>query len=154
MVAAHTLVSDAVAAATHDQRLSTIWRTSLGIGVVFPLILFALRLRLKEPEEFSKESMRHKTPYLLVIRYYGFRLLVVSTVWFLYDVSLDSFLNNLFLYSNILTQLSVLYVCLWYLLLVHPRRHLFRFRSPHHRFWMEHCHQPVLYPRNHDWRIC
>ncbi|KAL5086182.1 MFS general substrate transporter [Trichoderma afarasin] len=81
----------AVAAATHDQRLSTIWRTSLGIGVVFPLILFALRLRLKEPEEFSKESMRHKTPYLLVIRYYGFRLLVVSTVWFLYDFSTYAF---------------------------------------------------------------
>lgn len=32
--------------------------------------------------------MRHKTPYLLVLRYYGFRLLAVSIVWFLYDVSL------------------------------------------------------------------
>lgn len=81
-------ILDAVAAATHDGRLSTIWRTSLGIGVVFPFILFFLRLRLKEPEEFSKESMRHKTPYLLVIRYYGLRLLAVSAVWFLYDVSL------------------------------------------------------------------
>lgn len=33
--------------------------------------------------------MRRKTPYLLVIRYYGLRLLAVSAVWFLYDVSLD-----------------------------------------------------------------
>jgi hypothetical protein len=59
------------------------------MGVVFPLILFVLRLRLKEPEEFSKESMTRKTPYLLVIRYYGPRLLAVSVIWFLYDVSLD-----------------------------------------------------------------
>lgn len=80
---------DVVAAATHDGRLTTIWRTSLGIGVVFPLILFVLRLRLKEPEEFSRESMRHKTPYLLVLRYYGLRLLAVSIVWFLYDVCID-----------------------------------------------------------------
>lgn len=88
ILAAHTFASDAVAAATHDHRLSTIWRTSLGIGVVFPLILFVLRLRLEEPQEFSKESMTRKTPYLLVIRYYGFRLLAVSIIWFLYDVSL------------------------------------------------------------------
>jgi hypothetical protein len=33
--------------------------------------------------------MKHKTPYLLVFRYYGFRLLAVSIVWFLYDVSPD-----------------------------------------------------------------
>ena len=51
------------------------------------MILFVLRLRLKEPEEFSKESMRHKTPYSLVLKYYWVRLLAVSVVWFLYDVS-------------------------------------------------------------------
>lgn len=99
MAAAHTLVSDAVAAATHDHRLSTIWRTSLGIGVVFPLILFVLRLRLKEPEEFSKNSMRRKTPYLLILRFYGFRLLAVSIIWFLYDVSLDYLSLSLFLFK-------------------------------------------------------
>ncbi|KAL6856793.1 MFS general substrate transporter [Trichoderma novae-zelandiae] len=80
-----------VAAATHNERLSTIWRTSLGIGVVFPLILFVLRLKLEEPEEFSKNSMRRKTPYLLVFRYYGFRLLAVSVIWFLYDFSSYAF---------------------------------------------------------------
>ena len=78
---------DVVAAATHNENLSTIWRVSLGVGIVFPLILFVLRLRLKEPEEFSKESMRHKTPYLLVLKFYGFRLFCVSLIWFLYDVS-------------------------------------------------------------------
>ncbi|KHN96128.1 MFS phospholipid transporter Git1 [Metarhizium album ARSEF 1941] len=80
-----------VAAACHNQNLSTIWRTSLGIGVVFPLVLFLLRLRLKEPEEFAKESMRKQTPYLLVFRFYWFRLLCVSIIWFLYDFSTYAF---------------------------------------------------------------
>ncbi|KAK9444656.1 MFS phospholipid transporter Git1 [Metarhizium brunneum] len=80
-----------VAAACHNENLSTIWRTSLGIGIVFPLVLFILRLRLKEPEEFSRESMRKQTPYLLVLRFYWFRLLCVSTIWFLYDFSTYAF---------------------------------------------------------------
>ncbi|KAF7560036.1 hypothetical protein G7046_g4106 [Stylonectria norvegica] len=80
-----------IAAATHNGRLSVIWRVSLGMGLVFPLILFVLRLRLKEPEEFSKESLKKKTPYLLVIRFYWFRLLCVSTIWFLYDFSTYAF---------------------------------------------------------------
>ena len=29
-----------------------------------------------------------KTPYLLILKYYGFRLLIVSLIWFIYDVSL------------------------------------------------------------------
>lgn len=60
------------------------------------MILFVLRLRLKEPEEFSKESMRHKTPYSLVFRYYWVRLVAVSVVWFLYDVSNDYLLPRPF----------------------------------------------------------
>ncbi len=27
-----------------------------------------------------------RTPYLLVLRFYGFRLLVVGLIWFIYDV--------------------------------------------------------------------
>lgn len=81
-----------VAAACHNGHYSTQWRTSLGIGVVFPLILFVLRLRVKEPEEFSKNSMAHvKTPWLLVLRFYGLRLFVVSLIWFIYDFSVYPF---------------------------------------------------------------
>ncbi|KAG5979514.1 hypothetical protein E4U55_005090 [Claviceps digitariae] len=80
-----------VAAACDSKHLETIWRTSLGIGVIFPLILFVLRLRLKEPEEFTKESMRQNTPYLLVLRFYWLRLLCVSLIWFLYDFSAYAF---------------------------------------------------------------
>ena len=63
------------------------WRTSLGIGVVFPLSLLYLRFKLEEPEEFAKESMKKATPYKLVIGFYGFRLFCVSLIWFLYNVS-------------------------------------------------------------------
>lgn len=77
-----------VAAACNNEHLGTIWRTSLGIGVVFPLSLFILRLFLKEPEEFQRNSMKYsRTPYMLVLRFYGFRLFVVSLIWFIYDVS-------------------------------------------------------------------
>lgn len=77
-----------VAAACHNGHYSTIWRTSLGIGVVFPILLFVLRLFVREPEDFQRNSMRHaKTPYLLSLRFYGWRLFVVSLIWFIYDVS-------------------------------------------------------------------
>ncbi len=77
-----------VAAAAQNKYYGTIWRTSLGIGVVFPLVLFVLRLKLKEPEEFSRNSMKNaRTPYGLVFKFYGLRLLVVSLIWFIYDVS-------------------------------------------------------------------
>ncbi|EGO54126.1 hypothetical protein NEUTE1DRAFT_87233 [Neurospora tetrasperma FGSC 2508] len=81
-----------VSAACHNGHLSTIWRTSLGIGVVFPLVLFVLRLFVSEPEEFQKNSMKNaRTPYLLVLRFYGFRLFIVSLIWFIYDFSAYSF---------------------------------------------------------------
>jgi MFS family permease len=80
-----------VAAAAHNSNYGTIWRTSLGIGVVFPLVLFILRLRLKEPDEFAKQSMRRQTPYWLVLKYYWFRLFSVSLVWFLYNFSSYAF---------------------------------------------------------------
>lgn len=81
-----------VAAACHNGHYETIWRTSLGIGCIFPIVLFVMRLRLKEPEEFTKNSMRYaKTPYLLVLRFYGWRLFIVSLIWFIYDFSAYSF---------------------------------------------------------------
>ncbi|KAI9736503.1 MAG: hypothetical protein M1818_006013 [Claussenomyces sp. TS43310] len=64
------------------------WRLCLGLGVIPPMILFFLRLKLTEPEEFSRESMKHvRIPYWLVFKFYGFRLAVVSLIWFLYDFS-------------------------------------------------------------------
>lgn len=89
---AGALVPYIVTVICDNKHLSTIWRTSLGIGCVFPLILFVLRLRLKEPEEFQRHSMAHaKIPYMLSLRFYGYRLFVVSLIWFIYDFSAYSF---------------------------------------------------------------
>lgn len=81
----------AVAAACQNSQYEVIWRTSMGIGVLFPLVLFVLRLYIKEPEEFQRNSMRHaKTPYWLSLRFYGWRLFCVSLIWFIYDVSIST----------------------------------------------------------------
>lgn len=75
-----------------EKHLRAAWRISLGLGVVPPLLLLYLRIKLKEPEEFKRESMKRvKTPYWLVIKYYWFRLGVVSLIWFIYDFSGYSF---------------------------------------------------------------
>ncbi|KAJ3194625.1 hypothetical protein HDU83_008802 [Entophlyctis luteolus] len=86
------LVPYIVAAAAGSDRYETIWRTSLGIGVLFPLILFYLRLSMKEPKEYELNSMKNvQTPYLLALRFYGFRLFIISLIWFMYDFSSYSF---------------------------------------------------------------
>ncbi|TVY84538.1 Major glycerophosphoinositol permease GIT3 [Lachnellula suecica] len=75
-----------------DKHVRAAWRIMLGLGVVPPLLLLYLRLKLKEPEEFKRESMKHvRIPYGLVLRYYGFRLAIVSAIWFIYDFSTYSF---------------------------------------------------------------
>jgi MFS family permease len=72
--------------------LRATWRVALGLGVVPPLALFLIRLKLQEPEEFKRQSMKHtKIPYGLVIKFYWKRLFVVSLIWFLYDFSSYSF---------------------------------------------------------------
>jgi MFS family permease len=71
-----------------EDHLRAAWRVALGLGVIPPLSLLYLRLKISEPEEYRRESMRNvKVPYRLVIKYYWFRLLIVSSIWFLYDVS-------------------------------------------------------------------
>ncbi|TVY14084.1 Glycerophosphocholine permease GIT4 [Lachnellula arida] len=40
-----------------DKHLRLAWRLSLGLGVVPPLLLLYLRIKLKEPEEFKRETI-------------------------------------------------------------------------------------------------
>ncbi|KAJ5686538.1 hypothetical protein N7536_009157 [Penicillium majusculum] len=73
-----------------ENHLHACWRVALGLGVIPPLSLMYLRLKMDEPEEFNRERM-HKFPILLIIKFYWKRLAVVSTIWFLYDFSAYSF---------------------------------------------------------------
>ena len=53
-----------------DNHLRIVWRLALGLGVLPPLSLFYLRLKLQEPEEFNRETMKNtRTPWRLVIQY-------------------------------------------------------------------------------------
>lgn len=86
------LVPMIVVLATGDGYLRAAWRICLGLGVIPPLSLLYLRIKLQEPEAYARESMANtKTPWLLVIKYYWFRLAVVSLIWFVYDFSAYSF---------------------------------------------------------------
>jgi len=52
--------------------------------------MLIMRTKLKEPVEYRRNKM-NKYPYLLIIRYYWFRLLTVSIIWFIYDMLTYSF---------------------------------------------------------------
>ncbi|KAL1960327.1 hypothetical protein VTO42DRAFT_8287 [Malbranchea cinnamomea] len=73
-----------------ENHLRAAWRVMLGLGVIPPLSLFYLRLKLNEPEEFNRERM-HKYPVWLIVKFYWKRLTVVSLIWFVYDFSAYSF---------------------------------------------------------------
>lgn len=51
-----------------EDHLRAAWRVMLGLGVIPPLSLFYLRLKLKEPEEFNRERM-YKYPIRLIVKY-------------------------------------------------------------------------------------
>jgi MFS family permease len=86
------IVATVVVLICGENHLRVAWRICLGIGILPPLSLLYLRLKLQEPEAFKRESMsKAKTPWLLVIKYYWFRLSIVSIIWFIYDFSAYSF---------------------------------------------------------------
>jgi MFS family permease len=88
------IVATIVVVITGESRhgLQIAWRVSLGIGIIPPLSLLYLRLKLQEPEAFKRESLaKAKTPWLLVFKFYWFRLSIVSVIWFIYDFSAYSF---------------------------------------------------------------
>jgi hypothetical protein len=50
-----------------ENHLRAAWRVALGLGIIPPLSLLYLRLKLNEPEEFNRERMR-KFPYWLILK--------------------------------------------------------------------------------------
>lgn len=72
--------------------LTPVWRVTLGIGAIPPISLFILRLYYKEGKTFQKTRFKKvRVPYWTVIKFYWLRLLVVSLIWFIYDLSAYSF---------------------------------------------------------------
>ncbi|KAK6429943.1 glycerophosphoinositol permease [Oleoguttula sp. CCFEE 5521] len=106
------LVPMIVVLATGENHLRAAWRICLALGVIPPLSLLYLRIKLQEPEPFKRNSMsRVRTPWLLVIKFYWFRLAVVSAIWFMYDFSSYSFgIFSSALLTNLLGDNSELWV--------------------------------------------
>lgn len=68
---------------TTENHLRVAWRLCLGLGVIPPLSLLYLRLKLQEPESYKRESMaKTRTPWKLVLKFYWFRLFIVSLIWY------------------------------------------------------------------------
>ncbi|KAL9087731.1 MAG: hypothetical protein Q9165_006498 [Trypethelium subeluteriae] len=81
-----------VVLATTEKHLRAAWRICLGLGAIPPLSLLWLRIKLQEPEAFKRESMaKTRFPYWLILKFYWWRLLVVSLIWCMYDFSAYAF---------------------------------------------------------------
>ncbi|KAI3405413.1 GIT1 [Candida oxycetoniae] len=78
-----------------ERHLRAVWRLSIGLGVVPPLILFFIRLKMTNSQSFQKLHMKRVNykdyPWWLIVKFYWFRLTIVSLIWFIYDFSVYSF---------------------------------------------------------------
>ncbi|GEQ68627.1 hypothetical protein JCM33374_g2295 [Metschnikowia sp. JCM 33374] len=87
------------------KHLNVIWRLTLALGAFPPLALFFMRRKMKNSDAFEKLHMKSvkKFPLWLVVKFYWFRLTVVSLIWFVYDIPVYSFgLYSSFILSEIL----------------------------------------------------
>lgn len=50
-----------------EDHLRAAWRVALGLGVIPPMSLIYLRVKMREPEEFNRERM-HKFPVWLIMK--------------------------------------------------------------------------------------
>ncbi|KAI5958720.1 GIT3 [Candida pseudojiufengensis] len=78
-----------------ERHLRALWRLTIGLGVIPPLLLFLIRLKMKDSKSFQKLNMKNVSfkdyPIWLIIKFYWFRLTIVSLIWFIYDFSAYSF---------------------------------------------------------------
>ncbi len=66
-----------------ENHLRLVWRLSLGLGCVFPIILLCFRTRMVESTRFVKSSMsRGPMPYKLILKRYWKSFLGLSVSWF------------------------------------------------------------------------
>ena len=65
-----SLAAMIVTLACTEQHLRAAWRICLGLAVVPPLSLLYLRIKLREPESYSRSKMT-SYPWLLIIKFYG-----------------------------------------------------------------------------------
>ncbi|PLW09035.1 hypothetical protein PCANC_21612 [Puccinia coronata f. sp. avenae] len=71
------------------EHLRIVWRMSLGLGAIPPLLVLFWRMRMDEPESFQKYSMKRiplsAYPWKLLFRKFGWQWLGLCLGWFIYD---------------------------------------------------------------------
>jgi MFS family permease len=84
-----------------NNHLRSVWRLSLGLGVVPAVAVFLWRLRMEESKRYKRDSMKHvRIPYGLVVKRYWRSLFGISLAWFIYDFIVYPF----GLYSSTITD--------------------------------------------------
>lgn len=69
-----------------NDNMGTVWRVTVGIGAIIPFCFFIARFSMNESEYFEKNRFKtKKIPYLLVYKFYWFRILCFGLVWVFYD---------------------------------------------------------------------
>lgn len=62
-----------------------LWRVTFGLGLVLPVALLFVRMRLVNSTQYHKHAMKKQIPYLLVIKRYWKPMIGTSMAWFVYD---------------------------------------------------------------------
>jgi len=71
-----------------DTRYEAGWRTTFGVGIIWPMLLFAIRFLIREETDVYKRSSMAKAkqvPWALIFKRYWLRWLGIALVWFMYD---------------------------------------------------------------------
>ncbi|KAG5358077.1 putative metabolite transport protein [Yarrowia sp. B02] len=67
------------------QHLSTVWRTCMGIGCIWPLSVFYFRLKMAQPRLYTKSAIKKAVPYWLILKFYWRTIIGTAGTWFIYD---------------------------------------------------------------------
>ncbi|MCO5613691.1 hypothetical protein L7F22_067969 [Adiantum nelumboides] len=65
--------------------LEWVWRMTLGLGAIPPLVVFFFRTKMSETSAYKRGAIKRNVPWLLIMRKYWVRLLAVCLAWFIYD---------------------------------------------------------------------
>ncbi|KAF9069150.1 MFS Git1p-like glycerophosphoinositol permease, partial [Rhodocollybia butyracea] len=74
-----------VLSAAGTNHLQTVWRVCFGIGILLPMGVFIVRMRMMTTILYKKGAIKQNVPYGLVFKRYWKSLIGTCCAWFLYD---------------------------------------------------------------------
>ncbi len=126
-----------------EQHLRAAWRISLGLGVVPPLLLLWLRIKLQEPEEFKKYVLLSKKMVIELTRAQGKYETRQDSLLAGYQILLEETSRCV----SDLVSLRFQYLQLWHLFLDNSHQRNACRCSSVSVIWLEHGNKPFLCSR-------